>query len=155
RLTGQDTLTARFLFAEFFDFTAEFKLFLACNHLPQIWGTDHAIWRRIMCIPFTVTIPDDEQDKNLPQKLKAEIPGILRWAVQGCLDWQRKGLEPPEEVKAYTQEYRTSMDVIGRFIEEVCTVAPYAQVKASLLYEAYQKWCTANGEHCAPQRGFG
>jgi len=155
RLTGQDTLTAHFLHAEFFDFKAEFKLCIACNHLPQIRGQDHAIWRRIKLIPFTVTIPDEEQDKDLPAKLSTELPGILRWTVQGCLDWQREGLGTPEEVKVATADYRASMDVVGRFLAEECVEQPYAKVKASALYKAYQEWCATNGEPCDPQRSFG
>ena len=155
RLTGQDTLTARFLFAEFFDFRAEFKLHIACNHLPQIRGTDHAIWRRIKCIPFTVTIPDAEQDKNLPAKLKEELAGVLRWAVQGCLNWQREGLGTPDEVIAATKEFRASMDIIGRFIEESCLVSPTVQAKASDLYDAYKKWCEASGEYAVTLAAFG
>lgn len=155
RLTGQDTLTARFLHAEFFDFQTAFKLFIACNHLPTIRGTGHAIWRRIRLIPFTVTISEGEQDKDLPAKLRAELPGILRWAVQGCLAWQREGLGTPEEVKVATADYRASMDVVGRFIAEKCVEQPYAKVKASVLYKAYQEWCDTNGEHCDSQRRFG
>lgn len=155
RLTGQDTLTARFLFAEFFDFTPEFKLFIACNHLPHIQGTDHAIWRRIQRIPFTVTIPEDEQDKDLPQKLKAELPGILAWALRGCLTWVHKGLMPPEEVIAATAEYRTSMDVIGRFIDECCLVNPQVRVKASALYDAYKHWCEETRESPITMTAFG
>ncbi len=145
RLTGQDTVTARFLYAEFFDFQATHKLFIACNHLPQIRGQDHAIWRRIRRIPFTVTIPEDKQDKDLPAKLRAELPGILRWAVQGCLDWQRDGLGTPEEVRAATEEYKASMDVLGQFIAECCAELADARCKASDLYEAYKKWCTNGG----------
>jgi len=155
RLTGQDTLTGRFLFAEFFDFQPEFKLWIACNHLPTIRGTDHAIWRRIRLIPFTVTIPDDEQDKQLPAKLRAELPGILRWAVQGCLDWQREGLGTPQEVSAATKAYRDSMDVLGAFIDECCAVKDYAKIKASALYAAYEQWCKDNAEQPLVQRNFG
>jgi putative DNA primase/helicase len=155
RLTGQDTITARFLHAEFFDFRAEFKLFIACNHLPTITGTDHAIWRRIRLIPFTVTIPETEQDKDLPAKLQAELPGILAWAVRGCLAWQREGLGTPEEVKQATAGYRASMDQIGRFIEECCLVSQQVRIKASELYEAYKKWCDANGEQAATLSAFG
>jgi putative DNA primase/helicase len=150
RLTGQDTLTGRFLFAEFFDFRAEFKLFIACNHLPTIRGTDHAIWRRIRLIPFTVTIPDDEQDKNLPAKLRAELPGILRWAVQGCLDWQRQGLQPPDVVQAATAGYRSYMDVVGKFLEGRCIVDVNnfsIRTHATKLYQAYRRWCEDEGEH--------
>ncbi len=155
RLTGQDTLTARFLFAEFFDFKAEFKLFIACNHLPQIRGIDHAIWRRIKCIPFTVTIPDAEQDKDLPAKLRGELTGVLRWAVQGCLDWQREGLGTPDEVIAYTQEYRASMDVFEGFLAEECFRLPTLQVRASDLYEAYERWCKATDAQPLNKKAFG
>src|SRR6266566_3023228 len=163
RLTGQDTVTARFLYAEFFDFQATHKLFIACNHLPQIRGQDHAIWRRIRRIPFTVTIPEDKQDKDLPAKLRAELPGILRWAVQGCLDWQRDGLGTPEEGRAATEEYKASMDVLGQFIAECCAELADARCKASDLYEAYKKWCTNGGVlpvnslefgHKLTERGF-
>jgi putative DNA primase/helicase len=130
-------MTARFLHAEFFDFKPQFKLIVACNHLPQIRGTDHAIWRRIKRLPFTVTIPDEEQDKDLPATLRTELPGILAWAVQGCLAWQREGLGPPEEVQAATKDYRTAMDVVARFLEECCLVSAQVRVKTSDLYAAY------------------
>jgi putative DNA primase/helicase len=155
RLTGQDTMTARFLRAEFFDFTPEFKLIVACNHLPTIRGTDHAIWRRLHRIPFTVTIPETEQDKTLPAQLRAEFPGILRWLVQGCLDWQREGLGVPEEVQEANKAYRASQDVLGRFIEECCMVSPQVRAKASDLYEAYKRWCDASGEYAITLTAFG
>ena len=155
RLTGQDTMTARFLHAEFFDFKAEFKLCIACNHLPTITDTDHAIWRRIRLIPFLVTIPECEQDKDLPAKLRAELPGILAWAVCGCLAWQQEGLGTPEEVKQATAGYRASMDVLGRFIDECCIVGPQVRVKASDIYTAYKTWCEASGEYAMTQRNIG
>lgn len=92
QLTGGDTVSARKLYSEFFQFRPEFKLWLAANHKPVIRGTDQAIWRRIRLIPFTVTIPEQEQDPDLVRKLTAELPGILRWAVDGCLAWQRSRL---------------------------------------------------------------
>lgn len=155
RLTGQDLMTARFLHAEFFDFKPEFKLFIACNHLPTIRGTDHAIWRRVKLLPFTVTIPDEQQDKELPAKLHAEVPGILAWAVHGCLDWQNGGLRTPPEVIAATAGYRASMDVIGRFIDECCLVSPSVQVKASELYDIFKKWCEACNEYAGSLTVFG
>jgi len=155
RLTGQDTMTARFLHAEFFDFRAEFKLFIACNHLPTITGTDHAIWRRIRLIPFTVTIPETEQDKDLPAKLQAELPGILRWAVEGCLAWQREGLGTPEEVIEATKDYRASMDVFEGFLADECYRLPGAQAKASELYDSYERWCNANDVEALNKRAFG
>ena len=105
-LTGGDTIAARFLFGEFFEFIPQFKLFLGTNHKPVIHGTDLAIWRRIRLIPFLVTIPEEKQDRELVSKLKEELPGILNWAIKGCLAWQKDGLGVPEEVKAATDEYR-------------------------------------------------
>lgn len=86
------------------------------NHRPLIQGTDHAIWRRIRLIPFTVTIPEPERDKQLGEKLLAELPGILRWAVEGCSAWQQEGLESPLAVKGATGEYRAEMDTVAQFI---------------------------------------
>lgn len=85
QVTGGDAITARFLYQEFFTFILQLKIFLAAYHKPVIWGTDHGIWRRIRLIPFTETIPDTEQDKDLLTKLRAELPGILNWATEGCL----------------------------------------------------------------------
>lgn len=154
-LTGGDAISARFLFAEFFDFSPIFKLWLAANHKPKINGTDHAIWRRIRLIPFAVTIPEDKQDRHLEKKLKAELPGILTWAVQGCLAWQRTGLQTPTEVRNATIGYREEMDSIGAFISDCCALLPDAKVQAGKLYEAYKKWAEENGEFILKQRDFG
>ena len=95
---------------------------------------------RIKLTPFTVTIPEKEKDKTLPEKLKAELPGILAWAVQGCLDWQRHGMEEPDEVRAATAEYQGEQDVIEKFLDECCIRTSAAKVKVSALFEAYGKW---------------
>lgn len=154
-LTGGDTISARFLFAEFFYFQPTFKLWLAANHKPNIRGTDHAIWRRIRLIPFNVTIPENRQDKKLEEKLRGELPGILAWAVQGCLEWQKNGLQTPEEVRTATNGYREEMDSIGAFISDCCVLLPDAKVQAGKLYEAYKKWAEENGEFILKQRDFG
>jgi len=145
-LTGGDVISARFMRGEWFDFQPVFKLALATNHLPVIRGTDHAMWRRVRLIPFTVTIPDDEQDKALTDKLLDELPGILAWAVTGCLDWQHHGLQPPAAVMAATSEYREEMDTLGAFIDDACELNPAATVNAADLYLAYTTWCEINGE---------
>jgi putative DNA primase/helicase len=154
-LTGQDTITARFMRAEWFDFKPTHKLWLSTNHKPEIRGTDAAIWRRIRLVPWSVTIPPAEQDKRLLAKLRAELPGILAWIVQGCLEWQRVGLQPPEEVRRATGRYRAEMDVLAAFIDEECIVADHASATAKALYGAYKAWCEDNGERPESQRRFG
>lgn len=155
QLTGGDTMTARFLHREFFDFEPQFKIWLACNHKPRITGTDLAIWRRIRLIPFTVAIPETERDPNLLDKLRAELPGILAWAVAGCELWQTHGLKPPEEVTAATNEYRQESDSIAQFIDECCTTAADQTVSKTGLYEAYQKWAEQSGEHPVTKKALG
>jgi putative DNA primase/helicase len=144
-MTGGDLITARFLYGEFFTFAPTFKVFIAANHKPVITGTDHAMWRRIRLVPFTVTIPDAEQDKTLPDKLRGELPGILRWAVEGCRHWQAQGLVPPHAVQAATEGYKSEMDTLGNFLDECCVVETRRRVAAHELYEEYTRWCQDAG----------
>lgn len=111
--TSGDRLKARFMRQDFFEFEATFKIWLATNNKPIVKGTDYAIWRRIKLIPFTVTIPPEERDKSLPAKLRQELHGILAWAVQICLEWQKYGLNEPQEVTAATCAYRDEQDILG------------------------------------------
>ncbi len=154
-LTGQDTITARFMRQEWFDFKPTHKLWLSTNHRPEIRGTDAAIWRRIRLVPWTVTIPPEEQDKRLASKLRDELPGVLAWIVRGCLEWQSIGLQPPDEVRRATGRYRAEMDVLAAFIDEECIVADNASATAKALYSAYTAWCEENGERPESQRRFG
>jgi putative DNA primase/helicase len=146
QLTGNDKVAARFLYSEFFEFDCQFKLFLTTNHKPVIKGTDNAIWRRIRLIPFDVTIPEEKQDKDLPRKLRSELPGILAWAVRGCLRYQECGLGQPEKVSAATQSYREEMDVLGGFLRDRCILDKLAKVANRQLYRAYKEWCESTGE---------
>jgi putative DNA primase/helicase len=155
QLTGGDTVSARMLYSEHFEFRPQFKLWFAANHKPVIRGTDHAIWRRIRLVPFTVTIAEAERDPELPAKLRTELPGILRWAVEGCLAWQRDGLGTPPAVRAATQSYRLEMDVLAAFLEDRCELGAALKAPATALYEAYRSWCERNGERFATQRHFG
>jgi P4 family phage/plasmid primase-like protien len=155
QLTGRDKLKARWMREEFWEFDPTHTIFLGTNHKPEIRGTDHAIWRRLKLVPFDVTIPDAEQDKELPAKLQKELPGILRWVVEGCLEWQRTGLKEPDEVKGATKSYRADMDVLEQFIEDRCVVASKAHAAASALYLQYQFWCERMGEKPTSQRRFG
>ena len=154
-LTGGDQITARRMRENFWQFQPTHKLWLCGNHKPTIRGQDWGTWRRIRLLPFTVTIVDQQQDKKLPEKLKAESPGILAWAVRGCLEWQRQGLGEPEAVKVATAEYRTEQDVVGAFLAEMTYEASTCRCKASTLYGAYVAWCKRTGEHAVNQRRFG
>jgi len=155
QLTGRDRISARFMRQDFFDFEPTHTIFLAANHKPVVRGTDLAIWRRIKMVPFTVTIPEAEREPRLQQKLRAELPGVLAWAVRGCLDYLEHGLGEPEEVRAATEEYRTEMDVLAAFIDECCVVSPRTEAKATPLYNAYKGWCEAASEKPETQRAFG
>lgn len=156
RLTGQDILTARFLYGEYFDFRPDFKLLVACNDLPDIRHAQYALLRRIRLIPFNVTIPPERQNKHLAQVLRAELLGILAWAVQGCLLWQQEGLGEPDEVQQATASYRDEMDVLSQFITECCLEGPEYKARSSDLYETYKRWCEGNGEQAElSQRAFG
>lgn len=146
QLTGDDAVTARKLYGNEFEFKPEFKLWMATNHKPIIRGTDDGIWRRIHMIPFTVQIPIDKVDRQLKSKLEREYPAILRWAVEGCLLWQREGLKQPRAVLDMTREYRREMDVISGFLDDRCEVGEGFSAKSSELYAAYSAWCEANTE---------
>jgi putative DNA primase/helicase len=154
QLTGGDRLKARFMRQDFFEFDARFKLFLAANHRPVIRGTDHAIWRRVRLIPFDVTIPPAERDRTLPEKLRAELPGILAWAVQGCLAWQREGLGLPDAVASATQSYRAEMDTLADFLAERCVLTETATATSKALFAAYRAWCEETGEKAMTQKAF-
>lgn len=144
-LTGGDTLTARFMRAEYFDFRPSHKLWMVGNHRPEIRGTDAAIWDRVKLIPFNVEIPKGERDKQLGAKLAAELPGILKWAVDGCLAWQRDGLNAPDLVTHAVADYREEQDTLGQFLAECCEVGPTYTAAAGALYQAYEAWAKQNG----------
>ena len=155
QLTGDDTVTARKLYANEFEFKPEFKLWMATNHKPIIRGTDTGIWRRIHMIPFTVQIPPSKVDRQLKFKLEREYPAILRWAVEGCLLWQKEGLAMPKAVREMVHEYRREMDVISAFIEDRCEVADGISSQATHLYAAYSAWCNDNNEYKMSNTKFG
>lgn len=155
QLTGGERVKARRMREDYWEFEPTHKLWIAANHKPVVRGTDYAIWRRIKLIPFTVTIPEEEKDENLRQKLLREGPGILRWAVEGCLAWQREGLGIPPEVKEATETYRAEMDVLGEFLADCCEVKKEAKTSSKELYDAYAGWCQVNGERPLSKRNFG
>jgi putative DNA primase/helicase len=155
QLTGEDRVTARRLYANEFEFKPQFKIWLSTNHKPIIRGTDNGIWRRMRLIPFTVEIPPEKQDKKLKYKLLKETPGILKWAVEGFLMYQKEGLEPPSSIKQATAEYRNEMDVVTAFLDSCTINKPGAEIQASALYKAYTEWAKENNEYIMSNRKFG
>ena len=153
-ITGGDTVDARRLYHETFSFKPTFKPWMYGNYKPDIRGTDDAIWGRVMLIEFEVSFRD-KMDVTLAETLKKELPGILNWAIKGCLAWQKHGLQPPEKVKAATQAYRREQDVFGPFIAEMCDILPEASVKSSRLYAAYKRWCAKNDQEEQSQTRLG
>jgi putative DNA primase/helicase len=154
-ITGNETMAARFLHANWFEFRPECKIWLGTNHRPDIRGGDQAIWDRVKLLPFAVRIPEREQDRELGDKLNEELPGILAWAVRGCLEWQGKGIGFPPEVINATKEYQVDVDALGAFIEDCCIVGPTLRGKPAQLYDAYDAWCRMNNEHAVSKKMFG
>jgi putative DNA primase/helicase len=154
-LTGQDTISARFMWAEWFDFKPTHALHLSTNHKPEIRGTDPAIWRRIRLIPWAVTIPPAEQDRKLAEKLRDELPGILAWIVRGCSAWLQEGLKAPEVVRQATKAYRAEMDVLAAFLADCCLRDEDESAFAGELWGAWKRWCDESGEQAGTQKRFG
>ena len=146
-LTGRDEVTARFLHREFFEFHPVGKFWLATNHLPSVTDDSFGFWRRVRVIPFDRRFSDQEADKGLLERLKAEASGILAWAVRGCLEWQKHGLGIPASVRAATEAYRGEMDPTGEFIEQCCVVRSDMQVSCGRQWSSYEWWASLNPEH--------
>ena len=140
---------------DFWEFDPTHKLFVACNHRPTIVGSDHAIWRRVRLVPFSVVIPDDEQDKQLGEKLKDERSGILNWLIQGCLGWLEHGVNEAEAVRDATADYRAEQDLVAAFVAECCTISPNAKVLSADIYRDYAAWCKNSHEEPLGKRAFG
>jgi len=146
-LTGGDKVAARFMRQDFFDYTPQFKLVIAGNHKPSIRNVDEAMKRRMHLIPFTVTIPAERRDGKLTEKLLRERDGILAWALEGCLAWQKQGLSPPESVQAATEEYFEAEDLHGQWMDERAQRMSEARVATAVLYADFRDWCEGRGEY--------
>lgn len=151
-LTGGDRITARFMRADFFEYVPAFKLLIAGNHKPSIRNVDEAMRRRLHLIPFKVRIPPARRDKTLVEKLKEEGPGILAWAIDGCLQWQSIGLAPPQAVVAATAEYFEAEDAVGRWLDERCVKDPRSSESNAMLFASFKGWAEANGEFVISKR---
>jgi P4 family phage/plasmid primase-like protien len=151
-LTGGDPITARFMRQDFFTYLPAFKLVIAGNHKPSLSGVDAAIRRRFHLVPFTVTIANP--DKELPVKLRAEWPGILAWMIEGCLAWQREGLNPPAIVRDATETYLGEEDTIAQWVEECCLTGTGQWGIGAKLWQSWKSWAEANNERPATRKAF-
>jgi P4 family phage/plasmid primase-like protien len=154
-LTGGDRITARFMHQNFFEYTPQFKLVVVGNHRPALRSVDEAIRRRMNLVPFTVTIPEAERDPELGEKLKAESPGILRWAIDGCLAWQHGGLNPPAVVRDATTDYFSEEDALARWIEQRCILGSQCEATSTALFVSWREWAESAGEYVGSQKNFG
>ncbi|MGM2833298.1 phage/plasmid primase, P4 family, partial [Bacillus cereus group sp. Bce025] len=158
QITGGEPVLARFLRQEFFEFIPEFKVFFTTNHKPIIGGLDEGIWRRVKLIPFNLSLPAHKRDKRLPEKLSLEMPGILNWAIEGCMKWQQDGLKEPKVVAEATGKYKDDMDILAPFLDEVCYVEERENesimIEAKELYNVYERWCFNSGERSLGNRSF-
>lgn len=157
-ITGGEPITARFLRQEYFEFLPEFKVFFTTNHKPVIGGVDDGIWRRVKIIPFTLSLKPHERDKKLEEKLSFEMPGILNWAIEGCLKWQQSGLKEPKVVVDATGQYKEDMDILAPFLNEACYIDEpkneSIKIEAKELYNVYDNWCYKSGERTLGNRTF-
>jgi putative DNA primase/helicase len=158
-LTGGDTIAARRMREDEWQFEPTHKPVLATNHRPEVQGTDEAIWRRLPLVPFEQSFPvgDPRRDPMMPEKLKREAPGILLWLVRGCQAWlaAEKKLKNPKAVTEATQGYREEQDKLGAFLADCCIVGPDIRVRVEKLMEKYLAWCIRNKHHPMNGSAFG
>jgi putative DNA primase/helicase len=153
-LTGGDPVSARFMRQDFFEYVPQFTLIISGNHKPSLRTVDEAIRRRFHLIPFTVTIPLEDRDPELGEKLKAEWPGILQWMIDGCVAWQEQGLAAPEAVTNATKEYLEAEDALAAWIDECCDRDPNAWEQSSSLFKSWRVWAERSGEQFGNTKQF-
>lgn len=146
-LTGNEgALRVRRMNEDFWEFAPTFKIAIAGNHQPRVVDDTDSIWDRMRKVPFRVRIANEQIDPHLFDKLRAEFPGILRWALAGCLDWQTNGLPAPKAVAVATESYRTDEDTLGRFFADCCVLEAEARITTKSIASAVAEWCVVNGE---------
>lgn len=153
-VTGGEPILARHLNKDFFKFYPQFNLTMSGNYRPTISGTDEGIWRRVRLVPFNVTIPKDERDPHLPEKLRAEASGILNRLLDGLRHWCDAGLIEPEEVTKATADYRSSSDPLGRFLATCVEASVDSRVQSSVLHQVFEAWCKSSGEKVWTNKGL-
>lgn len=140
-LTGGDRISARYMRQDYFDFDPQLTLMIAGNNQPSFSGVDEAIRSRVVLVPFSVTIPADKRDPVLVEKLRAEGPAIMRWTIEGALEWQRRGLAVPASIVAASEEYMDHEDLLGQFLADETRQAPEIFTLSGDLHQRFRQWC--------------
>jgi putative DNA primase/helicase len=153
-LTGGDSISARYMRQDFFQFTPQFKLIIAGNHKPGLRTVDEAMRRRFNLLPFSMTVPVAERDVDLPEKLRKEWGGILQWMIEGCLAWQTEGLHRPATVSEATEDYLAAEDALARWIEDRCVRGVNNRETTFGLWSDWQQWANTHDEVCGSQKRF-
>ena len=154
QITGNDTISARAPYGQPFSYRPQFKIWMSTNHKPEIPDGSEAIWDRMRLIPFTQRFEGKKADSKLPAKLREELPGVLAWAVRGCVAWVEHGLGSAKAVEAATADYRAETDVLEQFFQERCYFYPEGKVTWSDLYKAWEEWCDEMGKQAGTQTSF-
>jgi putative DNA primase/helicase len=154
-ITGGDEISARFMHGDFFEYKPTYKLMIAGNHRPRLGSFGEAMRRRLHLIPFDVTIPLEAREADLAEALRAERGGILNWMIEGCADWLKNGLCPPDRVRLASQEYFAEEDVVGQWLDERCVLSGESQASAHELYQDWRDYAEAAGHDPGSKRSFG
>lgn len=153
-LVSTEKITARFMYAEFFEFWPQFKIWLRGNYKPIITDSSNGAWRRMRLIPFEYKVPEDKTDHKLEEKLLAEKEGILAWMIDGCHLWQQERLEAPKRIADASRVYQEESDMLGEFLEDCCEVGAGKSETQKAVFGTYQIWARNNGTHSATQKSF-
>lgn len=153
-LSGGDPIKARFMRQDFFTYQPQFKLFIIGNHKPSLRTVDEAIKGRMQMWPFDVVIPPAERDKMLEEKLKAERPGILAKMIDGCMEWQRIGLKPPQCVIERTAEYMQDQDSVAEWFKDCIELDAKGFEPIQGLFDSWTRWATQAGEWVGKRKEF-
>ncbi|WP_431272636.1 phage/plasmid primase, P4 family [Dankookia sp. P2] len=151
-LTGGDKVAARFMRGDFFEYVPAFKLVMVGNHRPSIRNPDDAMRRRLHLLP--ITFKPAQPDHDLQERLRAELSGILAWAIEGCLAWQREGLGKPQIVADATAEYFAEQDMLAQWLAERCEPVPRAEAPSAALYRDWRAWAEGRGEVAGTNKAF-